>query len=335
MPAVIPDVMVAGVIRVIGKAGGGGMKRVEMAEPLPQLLTSAVELARALRAQAIVLLADLPYNFAEFRSRLDGVKLIIAAETDDAQKAAREDGIDLVPLSIEPETRRQQLSQAILEAIADDILRPGDRVVALYPGVEAKDVDTITVISLGEHLERLTARDLQRLQTQVPLDTLRHVVNVAVDIGREGREGKRVGTLLIVGQHRKVLQMSHEQVHDPFRGYSAKDRQIRDARVRESVKEIAQLDGAFVIAADGTVIAAGRNIDAPADGVAVSRGLGSRHWAAAAISKATKAIAIAVSQSTGTVRIFQDGKVVLRIESVKRSTMKWRDVDHLTEPSTE
>jgi len=74
----------------------------------------------------------------------------------------------------------------------------------------------------------------------------------------------------------------------------------------------------------GTVEAAGRILDAPAEGLTLSKGLGSRHWAAAAISKVTNAIAIAVSESTGTVRLFQNGVVVLRIEPMDRA-MKWRE----------
>jgi DNA integrity scanning protein DisA with diadenylate cyclase activity len=187
----------------------------------------------------------------------------------------------------------------------------------------------LSVIHLVEHLARLTARDLQRLETQVPLETLRLVVDLAVEIGREGREGKPVGTLFVVGNHRKVLAMSHEAVHDSFRGYSRNERLIRNPRVRESIKEIAQLDGAFVISADGVVQAAGRILDAAAEGLTLSKGLGARHWAAAAISKATNAVAIAVSESTGTVRIFQHGIVVLRVEPMDRA-MKWYDLE--TEP---
>lgn len=249
--------------------------------------------------------------------------MIVASDQDQVIAAARTASIDVVELVHEPEARRQQLSQALLEAIADELLRSGDRVVALYPGFELHDIDTISVIRLGEHLARLTARDLQRLETQVPLETLRSVVDLAIEIGREGREGKPVGTLFVVGNHRKVLTHSHEQVHDPFRGYPPRERQIRDPRVRESIKELAQIDGAFVIGADGVVHAAGRNIDASGAGVTVSKGLGSRHWAAAAISKVTKAIAIAVSESTGTVRLFQNGRVVLRIEPMARA-MKWQ-----------
>jgi DNA integrity scanning protein DisA with diadenylate cyclase activity len=194
---------------------------------------------------------------------------------------------------------------------------------------ERSVIDSISLVSLSEHLAKLTARDLRRLETTVPLETLRLVVDLAVEIGREGREGKPVGTLFVVGNHRKVMQMSHEQVHDPFRGYNKKERMIRNPRVRESIKEIAQLDGAFVISSDGIVCGAGRNIDAPAEGLTLSKGLGSRHWAAAAISKAAHCIAIAVSESTGTVRIFQNGHVVLRIEPMDRA-MKWYDVE--TEP---
>lgn len=302
------------------------MKRVEPSESMIALLTCAERMVQGINANAVVLLADLPYDFTLFKNWLQQTRLVVASGNAEVQQAARDDKIDLVPLAHEPEARRLQLSQALLEGIADELLQSGDRVVALYPSFELHEVDTISVINLGEHLERLTSRDLQRLETQVPLETLRTVVDLAVEIGREGREGKPVGTIFVVGNHRKVLSLSHEQVHDPFRGYSQKERMIRDPRVRESVKEIAQLDGAFIISADGIVQSAGRNLDAPATGIIVSKGLGSRHWACAAISKVTKAIAIAVSESTGTVRLFREGEVVLRIEPMLRA-MKWQHFD--------
>ena len=75
---------------------------------------------------------------------------------------------------------------------------------------------------------------------------------------------------------------------DPFKGYRRKERNVRDFRVREAIKEIAQLDGAFVVARDGTVEAACRLIDAPMSGLTLPKGLGTRHWAAAAITEVTK-----------------------------------------------
>ena len=148
----------------------------------------------------------------------------------------------------------------------------------------------------------------------MPLDTLKIVVELAVEIGREGREGKPVGTLFVVGDSRKVLACSRPAGFDPVKGYSRKERNLNDPRVREGIKEIAQMDGAIIVSVDGTVEATCRYLDCSAADVTLSKGLGARHWAAAAISRATNAVAVTVSQSNGTVRIFQNGETVLRIE---------------------
>jgi diadenylate cyclase len=313
-------------------AGRAWMKRADLSANVTALLQVARRLASELEVSTVLMLTDRPYDFAAIRTEFKSLRLLVASGDDDVRAATAEDDVDFVPLLNEPQTRHVQLSQALLEAIADDFVQTGSRIIALYPGFERDNVDSLSVINLSEHLAKLTTRDLQRLETQVPLENLRRVVELAVEIGREGREGKHVGTLFVVGHHRKVMEMSHEQVHDPFRGYNKSERSIRSPRVRESIKELAQIDGAFVVAADGTVVAAGRILDAPAEDLTLSKGLGSRHWAAAAISKATNAIAIAVSQSTGTVRLFQNGHVVLRIEPMDQA-MKWHDID--IEPPSE
>lgn len=306
------------------------MRRAETTPQLGTLIGYVRRLAKELDAKGVVALVDKAYDFAEIRKTLRGVPLMVAAHDEKVLAAAEEDEVQVVKLLHEPQTRVTQLTQALLEALADGLLQTGDRLVTLYPSFDRDEPDTISVINLQEQLSRLTSRDLRRLETQVPLETLRMVVEIATEIGREGREGKPVGTLFVVGHHRKVMQLSNEQVHDPFRGYSKQERSLRNPRVVESVKELAQIDGAFVISADGFVQAAGRYLRAPAGELTLSKGLGARHWAAAEISKATKAIAIAVSESTGTVRLFQNGVVVLRIEPVTGHSMKWHEVE--TEP---
>jgi diadenylate cyclase len=300
------------------------MARSQLTRHEEGLLGASLSLAVQEGASAVVLLAERAYNFREIQNGLGEVRLIVASDKPEVIETAKKDDVNLVPLLEEPETRQLQLVSALLEAIADELVKSGDTIIALYAAYEREVLDTLSVIDLSEHLTRLTSRDLQRLETTVPLETLRLVVNLAVEIGKEGREGKAVGALFVVGNHRKVLAQSHEQIHDPFKGYNKKERGLRLARVRESVKELAQIDGAFVVSAEGLVEAAGRILDAPAQGLTLSKGLGARHWAAAAISKTTDAIAIAVSESTGTVRIFKDGAVVLRIEPIERA-MKWSD----------
>ncbi len=301
------------------------MIRQELTRECQRILSAATKLAEAVQAASIVLIAERPLDFARLKQETGKFRIIVSSDQKDVQDAAKHDDIAVIAIQHDPQTRQFQVTQVLLEAIADELLQTGDVVVVVYSTFEKDTSDTISVVRLAEQLSKLTSRDLQRLETKVPLETLRIVVDLACDIGRDGREGKPVGTLFVVGNHRKVMELSTEQIHDPFRGYPKTERSIRNPRVRESIRELAQIDGAFVISSDGLAIAAGRHLRASAEGLTLSKGLGSRHWAAAEISKATGAIAIAVSESTGTVRVFQDGKIVLRIEPM-RNAMKWHDV---------
>jgi len=214
----------------------------------------------------------------------------------------------------------------VLASVAENLIDSGSQIVALFSSHDSESdaIDTITSLSLNEKLGRLTSRDLRQLKTKVPLETLKVVVDLAVAIGREGREGKSVGTMFVVGDHRKVLEQSRPGGFDFVKGYSRKERSLHDGRTREGLKEIAQLDGMFVVSADGTIEATARIVDTLPVEITMTKGLGSRHFAGAAISKNTKAIAVVVSQSNGTVRIFQDGEVVLRIEPLQK-TLKWKE----------
>lgn len=296
------------------------------------MLGEVIRLGKSVGADAVLLLMENHGDWAAIKSQAGDGKVIAAIESAEVLVSALDAGLPSVFVEMSEMPVYDKISQALLKAISDELLSPGSRVVALYSGFEAGTLDSISVIDLDDHLGRLTVRDLQQLGTRVPLDTLQTVVNLALEVGREGREGKPVGTLFVVGDSVKVRKMCHVTGFDPVKGYSRKERNLKSARVREGIKEIAQMDGAIVVAADGTVEAAAQYIDAPATDIMLSKGLGARHWAAAAISRATKAVAVAVSESSGTVRIFQNGEVVLRIEPFRRP-MKWKDYEH--EPPTE
>jgi len=297
------------------------------------LCSLAMQMAESAPADAILLLLEGPADWARLKGLVDDQKLVVAADRPDQLEGATEAGLDAVAIDMANHPIYERLTQAVLEAVADDLLEPGSSVVALYSGFDADTIDSLSVINLGEHLNRLTARDLRQLETRVPLDTLKVVVDLAVEIGREGREGKPVGTCFVVGDSRKVMACSRPAGFDPFRGYTRKERTLSDARVREGVKEIAQLDGAFVVSADGTVEASCRYLDSSAAHVTLSKGLGARHWAAAAISRATNAVAVTVSQTNGTVRIFQNGETVLRVEPGLRRPMVWKEFEYEPPPA--
>ncbi len=305
-----------------------GMKPLRFTDRFKTLYNLAVRLSESAEADAVMLLLEGPADWTRLKNLAGDEKIIVAADSAEQLAGSKEAGLESVVMDMAASPVYDRLTQAVLEAVADDILAPGSCVVALYSGFEAETMDSVSIINLGEHLDRLTGRDLRQLETRVPLDTLKTVVDLAIEIGREGREGKPVGTMFVVGDTRKVLTKSHPVGFDPVRGYSRRDRRLADARVREGIKEIAQMDGAIIVSSDGIVEAACRYVDSSASAITLSKGLGARHWAAAAISRATKAVSVTVSESNGTVRIFQNGEVMLRIEPIHRRPMVWKDFEY-------
>src|SRR3712207_412218 len=151
--------------------------------------------------------------------------------------------------------------------------------------------------------------------------TLRRVVQIAVEIAREGREGRKIGTLFVVGDSEAVIGHSRPLILDPLAGHPDERKRLDDPDTRETIKELAQLDGAFVVSDEGVVISAARYLDAVSENLDVPLGLGSRHMAAASISKQTGAVAVAVSESS-VVRMFDDGELVSEIRSEERRVGK-------------
>ena len=155
----------------------------------------------------------------------------------------------------------------------------------------------------------ICSKEESRLSARVLEDTL----YLAVEIAREGREGRKVGTMFVVGEEDQVLRHSRPLILDPLQGHPAEVKDIGSSGFRETIKELALLDGAFVVSAGGTVLSAARYINVSTHGgIDVPLGLGSRHIAAASITGVTKAIAIVVSESS-MVRVFADGRIISEV----------------------
>jgi diadenylate cyclase len=147
---------------------------------------------------------------------------------------------------------------------------------------------------------------------EVDTRVLEQTVSLAVEIAREGREGRKIGTLFVVGDSGEVIKRSKPLILDPLHGHPDESKQIENPDMRETIKELAQLDGAFLISNGGVVLSAARYIDAASDSLDLPLGLGSRHMAGASISRQTRAVAVVVSESS-MVRMFDDGELVSEI----------------------
>jgi DNA integrity scanning protein DisA with diadenylate cyclase activity len=115
----------------------------------------------------------------------------------------------------------------------------------------------------------------------------------------------------VFGDHEEVLARSRPLLLDPLHGHDAELRHISRADLRETIKELSQLDGAFVVQDDGTFLAAARYIDVEL-GSDFSLGLGTRHAAGSSITSVTSSVSVVVSQSS-VVRVYAQGELMAEI----------------------
>ena len=89
--------------------------------------------------------------------------------------------------------------------------------------------------------------------TEYDPEVLEPLIGLAVEIAREGREGRRIGTLFTLGDENAVLARSRPLILDPLLGHPESSRHVTNLNLRGTVKELAQLDGGFVVSHDGIV----------------------------------------------------------------------------------
>lgn len=199
-------------------------------------------------------------------------------------------------------------------AISQDIVQAGDILVFVVGGSDVASLDLIQVVDTSKESEYLAGKDIAKISESVPAELFQAVLNLSIELADKGREGKAIGTIFVVGDHERVMQLSKQMILNPFKGYDESERNILSASLKDTIREIAAMDGAFVIADDGTVLTAGRYLGAATEESNLPRGLGSRHIAAAGITSLTKALAFVISESSGDVRIFKDGRIIMHIE---------------------
>jgi diadenylate cyclase len=213
-----------------------------------------------------------------------------------------------------PMTRAGQVKIGTLVALVAGHVQVGDRIVWLAGVQGSERIDTILVLDLGRELELFSAGAGDPLPTDVRPDVFERVLALAGELGLEGREGRPVGTLFILGDNERVLEQSRQLVINPFHGYPEAERNVLDPALEETLKEFSALDGAFIVRGDGVVLSAARYLmpqGKPAE--PLPSGLGARHEAAAGITATTDAVALCVSQSTGTVSLYRGGRLLTDI----------------------
>ncbi len=199
-------------------------------------------------------------------------------------------------------------------ALSQDIVKAGSKLVFAVGSADAGTLDLIQIVDTSKESEYVVGKEISKISESVPPEVFQAVLNLAVELADKGREGKPIGTIFVVGDHERVMQLSKQMILNPFKGYDESERNILSASLKETIREIAAMDGAFIISDDGTVLTAGRYLGAATEESNIPRGLGSRHIAAAGITSLTQSLAFVISESSGDVRIFKDGRIIMHVE---------------------
>jgi hypothetical protein len=275
----------------------------------------AQQLARDVSARAVLVYADAIQGDGSLRQLLQTVDfptILVTRSTDAAVLPGFESRIWVTVPDIRM-TRAGQVKAAVLVCLARGILHRGDRVVCLSGVDGSRAIDTLFVLNLGTEPELFFLFDSAALLADVRPEVFERVLTLATQLAVEGREGRPVGSLFVVGDSEHVLGQSRSLVLNPFQGYPESQRNILDPTLDETVKEFSALDGAFVVRGDGVLMTAGTQLVPTGPYSRLPSGLGTRHAAAAGITASTLAIAVCISQSTGTVSVYKAGQLVTDI----------------------
>ncbi len=279
------------------------------------VIDHALEMAERIGARAVFVSAELVPQLRALDASKRPFDIYLVTQDADRLVPPDVEACKLLKVPNIPVGRVDKIKVAMVMAASRSLLKAGDRVVCVSGLPEANVLDSIVVVQVGTETEVMTTAEIGDFARRMKAGVFDTVLELALELAKEGREGKPVGTIFVIGDTKGLKEHVRQMVLNPFKGYTEKERQILDPSVRNTIKEFSTIDGAFVIDPNGIVQSAGSYLSALAVAGDLPPGLGARHQAAASITAAVPgAIAIAVSESTGEVRVFRHGLTVSEIE---------------------
>lgn len=206
--------------------------------------------------------------------------------------------------------RINKVEIALIDLVSRGCLGKNDKVLSILGPPDAAELDTIIISDTADY-RFLFPPEADAKPADLELRVFIRMLQLANELAQEGREGKPVGTLYVLGDSSNVEKFSQQLVVNPFGGYKEEDRNVLDPGLQATIKEFSKLDGACLVRGDGVLLSCGAYIKAGTEGDAAEQGYGARHAAAAGISAVTDALAIAVSESTRRVSVFRQGRRIM------------------------
>ena len=284
------------------------------------MIRHAGEVAKEIGAKAVLVYVDLIKSREDLDAILNDRRFILAARSNHLMDelhllADVESRIIQVPYM--KLRRYSQIKVAAMIALSERLINRDDLVVCLSGLLEYGLLDNLAVLDLKREFEMLSSGSVDIIDQMEKPEVFERLLTLVLELAAEGKEGRPLGAIFVLGDHEKVMNMSHQMIINPFPVVPEHERNILDPALKETLREFSAIDGAFIVRKDGVVLSAGRHLAPSVEMSELPQGLGARHRSAAGITALTDSIAFVISESTGAVRIFSHGKLYMEIEKAK------------------
>lgn len=274
-----------------------------------ELVKSAFSLARALGIKTLVVQADEISDRGLVEQVRDDERVIWVAR-ERKQMPVSDPAKDVVLAMPDAALNRlSQLNLALFLTALNRHLGPEEKVLGLSGVTGSQRLDTLVIAKPARDYSWLRHHKSAMAVTQ----HLARLLEIALHFAREGREGSSIGAIFVLGDRRTLSPHLRQLILNPVQGHAQAARSIHNPDFLETLRELAAMDGAFVVNRRGVVDSAGTYLDAPIGRGSLRPGLGARHAAALAITTVTDATAVVISASSGTISVYDGGETALEL----------------------
>lgn len=272
------------------------------------MFREAMKIARAGNCTSVFLFQDTFESSSSDIFDLNGdLKTIVV--THQASAVSQAGTTFTLPVQLFSFERLSQLRSAVLLALIHKYIDYNEKICCIGGLPKSNRIDTVLIVDANTEIQSVFSQQTDILPKNVQPEVFERLLTIATELAIEGREGRAIGCLFVLGDMKALEPYIHPLILNPFHGYNTEDRNLLNPFIDETIKEYSLLDGAIIINSNGVVESAGSLIHAN-NQVALPGGFGTRHAAAVAISKAVDCVAVAISSSSGQVTLFRNGKML-------------------------
>lgn len=271
------------------------------------IMRSALKISKTAKCSTIMLFGDAFSQTPDIPAVLGDTKVVLVSEKAPHFMPAKWQHISIKAIS---DMRFSQLKSAVMVGLTRGILETKEKICCVAGVRDSDQIDTVIILDIEKEFSNLLIGQKNMLPDDVEPEVVERVIDIATELSVEGREGKPVGCIFVIGNIDEIKPHLKQLILNPFFGYKPEDRNVLNPFMDETVKEYSLIDGAFIIDGSGSMEAAGALIHTPDFKLQLPGGLGARHAAAYAISLMADCVSIVVSSSTGQITLFRKGQML-------------------------